>query len=289
MNGPSDKYSQKSRIAVRVRNMNMILLVLVLVLITITTTVLVTDVTGSASKNLARFYSIESVDKFDAYISQDLALVRKVAHSKAVTGWFADEENEEKRIEAYNEMMDYASLLQSAELYFGIEESRNEFSIGSGATLEDFVPGDKLTASDPINAWYFECIASENDYVLNIDIDKFSNRWRLWINHKVTVDGKIVGVFCSGLRINTVLRNMFAQYNANNVKGYVIDRNGAIQMDSTNYNLHSEGVERRIRDAYSDPVFTAAIDSYLENIHGFFSGDLEPKIMKLSAGSYGYV
>jgi signal transduction histidine kinase len=284
----SGNFFKKSRLAAHVRTINTLLLALVLLLITAMAAVLISGITGDASKNLARFYSIESVEKFNAYISRDLALVQKVSRSKAVTSWFADEENQEKKIIAYNEMMDYADLLQSVELYFGIYGSLNEFSVNAGASFDEFVPYDKLDPLNPDNAWYYECMASENEYVLNIDIDKYSQRWRLWINHKVFDGEKFVGIFCSGLRIGTVFSDMYGQYDVNNVKGYVIDKDGFIQMDSTYYELYASEAEHHIREANPTPAFTRAIDSYLEKIDGYFDRQKQPEVIKLDKGPYGY-
>jgi len=286
---PSGKLFVKTRLVTHVRNINMLLLALVIIMISVMTAVLVTGITGDASKDLALFYSVEAVEKFNAYISRDLALVQKVSRSNAVTNWFADEGNPEKRIAAYNEMMDYADLLQSVELYFGIYGSLNEFSVNAGATLDEFFPYDRLSPDNPDNAWYYECMDSENEYVLNIDIDKYSNRWRLWINHKVFDGPDFVGIFCSGLRIETVLSDMYGQYDAKNVRGYIIDKHGSIQMDSSHYELHTEEVDLHISTASSDPVYIRTINSYLEKISGYFDKQMQPEVFELSTGPYGYV
>ena len=285
----TQKTIKSSQIASRARTINMITLVLVLTLISAMAAVMVTGVASSASEKLARFYSIEAVDKFNNYISQDLALVRKVSHSKAVTEWFADESNEEKKIAAWQEMMDFVSILHNAELYFGIHSSLNEFMIHGNAPLDEFVPGAVLFPDDPMNVWYYECISSENEYSLNIDIDKFTHQWRLWINHKVMFDGHIVGVFCSGLQINDLLNDMFTQYESINVRGFVIDRDGMIEMDSINHDLHSEGISYNIIDVISNPVFVREINTYLDNISGYFESKATTNVIKLSKGRYGYV
>jgi signal transduction histidine kinase/CheY-like chemotaxis protein/HPt (histidine-containing phosphotransfer) domain-containing protein len=279
---------KKSRLAVRVRTINTMLLALILILIIVIAAVVIKGITQDASVNLARFYSIESVEKFNAYMSRDLALIQKVSHSKAVRSWFADEENQEKRFAAYNEMMDYADLLQSVELYFGIHESLNEFSVNAGASFDKFVPYDKLDPANPDDVWYYECMESKNEYVLNIDVDKLHHRWRLWINHKVLDGDNFVGIFCSGLRIGTVLTAMYGQYDFKNVKGYVINKDGFIQMDSTYYELYTSETEHHIHEVSSDPAFMRAIDSYLEKIDGFFGRQVQPEVITLGKGQYGY-
>ena len=282
------KPAQKIRIAARVRNTSMLLLLLILCLIAVVSDVMVKRVTDSAAKDFAHLYSIEAVKSFSTYISEDLALVRKVSRSKVVTDWFADEGNQEKKIAAYNEMMDYAGLLQSTELYFGIYESLDEFSVDSEAIITGFIPGAKLDPSEPMDAWFFECVNSDNDYVFNIDIDKFSQRWRLWINHKVVSDGNIAGVFCSGLKIDAVLDEMFSLYDAQSMRGYVINSHGVIQLDSTLYNNFEEENNRYIHDSSADPAFLRAIDTYLKSIDGFFSPDAQPEVIKLPRRPYGY-
>ena len=284
-----DNPFKNGKIAGRVRNFNMILLVLVLVLLTAMTAVMITGITDNASRNFARFYSMKAVDKFMSHINRDLALVMKVSRSKAVTEWFADENNGEKRIAAYNEMMDYARLAEDEEIYFGIHGSLNWFSINSGTPPGGFVPAGILTPSYAGNAWYFDCIAAENDYVLDIDKDKFSGRWRLWINHKVIANGKTAGVFCSGLKTDAILADMFSQYDIKNVKGYVIDRHGNIQMDSINDDFRSKESRRHIEEESSDPAFIRAIRPYLENIDGYFGPNVYPAVIKLAKGPYGYV
>jgi len=215
-----NKPRRVSKIAARVRNTNMVLIVLVLFLILITAAVMITGVTERASKDLAFFYSLEAVDKFNLNMSRDLALVQKVARSKAVTGWFADEANMTKKTAAYNEMADYMGLLKSGELYFVIHDSLNEFSIKT-ESLDEFLPFNILDPDDPYNDWYFSLISSDNEFAFNIDIDKVTDEWRIWINHKVVSDGGLVGVFCAGLQVDTMLRSMFARYDEDNVKGFV--------------------------------------------------------------------
>ena len=285
------KIHRKSQISVRVRNINMILLILVLVFILITAAFMATGVSERASEELAYFYSLEAVGKFDTYMARDLALVQKVARSTVVTDWFADEGNIEKRFAAYNEMMDYADLVQLSELYFGISGSLNEYSVKRGAAFKEFEPYSKLNRENPDNIWFYELIASENEYVFNIDIDKLASRWHIWINHKVmsSNDVDVAGVFCSGLPIDNLIRNMFAAYDEKNARGLVIDKNGIIQLDSVYQDHYMSGEVKYIYSESNDPVFKNFVDTYLNKIDGYFGTDEGPEVIKLSKGPYGYV
>ncbi len=289
----SDKTSPKRRIAARFRNINMILLLAILAVVITVALVMISAITQDASQNYVRFYSVETVEKFGSYLNRELALVNKVAQSSAVTNWFADEDNEDKRKRAYEEMMDYAGMLQSANLYFGIQGSLNEYSVDEGASLEKFVPFDIIDPAVAYNEWYFSCTESDSEYTLNIDVDKVTNTRRLWINHKVIQNGKVLGVFCSGLNFETVGSEVFGDYDNQNVHGYIIDQTGAIQMDSVQIakgELPEENEEKpSVFETNSADGFRTAIQAYLKNVDGHFSPDTTPEIIRLQSGHYGYM
>jgi len=278
------KAGKQIRIAVRARNISISIIVLILFLIAILAFMVLREINDDVSSEIARSYSIEAAEKFYSYISQDLILVQKVSLSKVVTEWFADQYDQEKRISAYYEMMEYAGMLKRENLYFGINDSLDEYSIGSEASFEDFEPFDWLDPTVEYNNWYFNCIASENDYSLNVDIDKVSNEWTLWINHKVMKDNKIVGVFCSGLQFNEILHSMFDNFRGSENIAYVIDKKGNILMDSS---FSEEYSDAAIFDVGNDE-FAAAARLYLGQINGHFGRQTTPDVIKLSHGATSY-
>jgi len=277
------KKRQKSRIASNVRNVKIIIVVIFLFFITTVVAFIVADITSSASENLARLYSMEAMGKFTVYINRDLVLVQKISHSKAVSAWFSDEDNQEKKAAAYNEMIELADFLHYTGLYFGICKSLNEYSIRNSTALENFLPFDVISPDIPFNNWFYNCINADTDYTLNIDIDKLSNTRRLWINHKVMDGTDVVGVFCSGLPFDEIAHDLFSHYDSKDVRGYIVDRNGIIQMSSQGYNLYAAEEARSLCD---DPLFGHILSSYLENLGHFFHSPSEPELVKLNRGAY---
>jgi len=286
-NSPPDKLAHKSILAARARHFDMIVLVLILVITSVTTALIVISITGSASGNLARLYSLEVVGKFSSYLNRELFFVEKVSRSRAVTNWYASEDDPVKKEMAYNEMMDYAEMLEKSNLYIVIDKSLNEYSLIGKVPLEDLSHFERIDPSDPYNQWYYECTSSKNSYTLNIDIDKVTKLRYLWINHKVMDGSTLVGAFCSGLVFDEVINNLFIHYSAGNVIGYVIDRHGIIQMQSTPADFDPEE-NIHIRDKSADPAFYSVIESYLSGISDFFGNDAHPEVVKLSKGSYRY-
>ena len=285
----SNKTVKKSRIATRTRLINILLLLLVLCLISVTSAMMIKNITGDASEDLARFYSIEVVEKFNSYMSRDLFLVHMVSRSAAVTRWFSDEKNQEKKAAAFNEIMTYAGMLQSHRMYFGIHKSLNEYAVSNDMTLDSFFPYHWLDPLVGVNKWYFDSVYSNNDYTLHIDVDKLTDTSRLWINHKVIDDGVVSGVFCSGLPFEEVRHNLFQLYDTDNVKGYVIDREGYIKMDSQTTGFYFDAAGGKIPEAASNPALASAINSYLETVEGYFESNVQPIVIELHDGSFGYM
>ena len=289
---PAPAAPGKRRLETRFRNINILFFLLMAVCMALVVTLVVRSITEEASRDYARFYSVEAVGKFNTYLSRELGLVEKVARSGALVRWFADEGNPAKKTAAYEEMMSYADMLYSAELYFGINATLNEYSVKTGASFASFKPFDVLSPAKEYDHWYFDCITSPHDYTLNIDIDKVSNQRRLWINHKVARDGNTLGAFCSGLQFERVVKELFGQYNAASVRGFVVNEKGVIQMDSTlteRKELPEYEKERRIQEISRDPAFTAAVDEYFKSDDVYFSSQNAPKVFTLGAGPYGYV
>ena len=286
INAKPNKPKQKSRIATRAGYINNILLVMTLVLMTAVTAMIIHNINNNNAKNLAKAYSIEAAQMFHLHISHNLPLVRKASRSKAISNWFANEGNKAKRATAFDEMTDYAGLLQDEYLDFAINESKNEYTIDGGTAYEDFVPKGRLNPSNNSSAWYFECTDSENDYAIKIGTEKNTNIWRLWISHKITADGKFTGVLSSVHRIPDVFYSVFDKDDIDKFRGYIIDKYGAIRSDSAAYGIYSEEKTNRIREESSDPAFAEAFASYLGRINGIFSDFSEPEIIKLSKGRH---
>jgi diguanylate cyclase (GGDEF)-like protein len=270
----------------------MFVLVLVLALVTAMAAVIVTGIASDASEKLARFYSIETVGRFDVHVKQELALVWELARSTAVVNWFADEENTVKKTAAYNEIIYYTSMLKSANVYLGIHKSLNKYSVDSGIPFVDFIPFDKINPADTYNDWYYSCIRSTYDHIFSINIDKAANAPYFWINHKVMDGNNPVGVVCSGLPYDEMIDCLFSQYNSKNVMGYIIDRQGYIQMDSVPSDFSFDDKKEskiNIRTVCPDPVFVSAIGEYLMKINDYFDMSSQAEVIKLDKNYYMYV
>jgi len=262
-------------IAARVRRMTAILFLLVFALVATLVFFLASGITNDASENLARLYTQEAVARFHSLVSDDFIIAKKSANSSAVTSWFGDEENQDKKRAAFNVMMDYVNLAPDTILYFGILGSLNEYIVRPGMAIEDFVPHAQLNALSPCDAWFFNSLRLPFPYNMAFDEDKITHEWRLWINHNVMRDGALVGVFSAGLPIPPVLEGMFAYHAERSVQGYIIDGHGNILACSALMEHHPTGW-RTIHSTFADRGILHLLDGHLAGAYGHFDLDAQP-------------
>ena len=289
MNIPKpNKPKHKSRIASHAVNLNLLLLVFILTLLVAFSGVIINRINNENARNLVHSYSMEASQMFYSYIRDNLALAQKVAHSKALTNWYLNEDDINKKSIAFDEILDYAQILDNAHFYAVIDKSRNEYIIMGKAVLDDFIPFDGIDEKKPEDAWYVSCMESGNEYTLNFNIDKYTGSLSLWINYKVIINDHFAGVFCTGMRIPDIFIRMFRQYETNKVRGFIIDRYGAIQLDSITNGVRNVFDPDNINNESPDLEFTKLLDSYLGNITGIFNTYSGPEVIKLSRGPYNY-
>jgi len=285
----------KGKLAGRFRNINIVFIILIL---SVTVTVcgfLVYNFADSASMDYVRFYTLDSVETFNAHLSGELALVQRISQIPEIVEWFADERNIEKKEAAFAEMIAFADVLQIGGLYFVISESFNEYSIEKGASFNDFVPFDVIDTSNPYDQWFINTMGSFFDFTLQMDVCKITETRRLWINHKVMNNGRTVGVFSSAIQFDELFEELFGHYDVRNVNGFVIDHRGIIQIDSsmpdpsfmTNENPFSHS-ENHILSINSYNAFISAINGYQRN-PSIFEGRVEPDVIRLPDGNYRYL
>jgi len=277
----------EQKISLRFRFMNIALFLFASVVMGAVMLSALQNVTRQVSVDYAGYFASNTAGTLGAYLSRELALVSNTVHSHAIIDWYADEDNYEKKLRAYDEMMGVISELYSNNLYLGIDKSLHEFTVEDYYGVDDIKAFGTLDPNYFDDAWYFDCIASDADYVFNVDIDKILHRKLVWLNHKVVQNGVTLGAFCTGLNFSQVVEELFSHYDNTTIRGLIIDADGIIQMDSSLlrdvFFLHY-AVETKIEEEFTDPKFLTAINAYLDGINGYFEMGIEPAIIELSGG-----
>jgi signal transduction histidine kinase/DNA-binding response OmpR family regulator len=280
------------------RRVNFVIVLSTLLIVISVALAIVNYITSNASRNSAILYSLETVEKFDLFLGKELDLVAKIARSPELAGWFADEDNTERKADAFKKIQGYADVMEGNEFYLGIQGSLNAYSISRQTTFETFLPFDEpLDPNLPADNWYFSCIRQPNDYELNIDVDKGIRRKRLWINYKVIDKGVTLGEVCLGLTFDQVLETLFGRYDQNNIHCLVIDKRGFVQMDSTQTPgegeefdplIFEEEEKPHVYDTLAGLGIRSVLEPYLKNISGLVHERVLPEVFKLKKGRYRY-
>ena len=244
-------------------------------------------ITNNVSKNYARFYATNTSSALSNRLSGEIMLAEKAAKSHVVINWFADEYDGPKKAAALGEFLEILRVLDCKDIYIGIDKNLNEYSINDSFTVDEVKPHGVLDPDYYDDAWYFECIASDNEYVLNVDIDKVSNLKRVWINYKVERDGVPLGIMCTALEFAQTAEEILCEYDNTQARCVIIDKSGVVQMDSMNKNEGDVLHFYDVKDEFDDPAFLAALDAYLEDSAGAYSSNA-PVVVDLNGKAFSY-
>ncbi len=241
------------------------------------------------SKDYAELYSFETASYFNAQLVENVYKIKEVASSSAITEWFGDAQNTNKKKLAYMAMRNYAKKMGSGILYFGIAATGGEFSFDLQTKYKEFEPITFLNKNNPQDGWYFEAAASPHNYVLNVDKDKILERTLVWINHKVIDEnGTLLGIIATGVALDQVLKSAFEAYNVSFLRGIIIDSHGIVQMDSNikDVKLVDES-SIHIKEIFPIQELHKFLDPYIASIVSYFTVTRQPEIVSLPAHS-GY-
>ena len=276
----------------QLRNLNIILFLIIAGIMFVSMFYTINNISNTVSKDYAKLYADNAVGKLNTYLNEEIALITKVAQSNAIIDWFKDEENQTKKNDAYEEIMSTINVSSSKHLYIGVLDSLNEYNVEGNYLIEDVVPLAKLSDDFDKDNWFFECLSSEYDYLLNVDIDKAYQRELVWLNCKVQKDGVVYGVVCVGLEFSHILDDLFSEYDNNDVRSLIIDEAGNIQMDSflsgsENF-IYAIDDQRNIKDEFKKIEYLNNLDC-LKNRCDYGATNDPVKVINLSEDEYQYV
>ncbi|MCL2057526.1 MAG: GGDEF domain-containing protein [Oscillospiraceae bacterium] len=266
---------KKNGIAIRFLNINLLLFALAICIMATVMAVAYSAVIGNLSSEYAARYGAGAADTLSARVDKEIILISKTARSSEVIAWMLDEDDAEKKSLAFTELEDVVGELYSFNIYIGLNKSLLEYRIEVDNPVGDFSYVAALSRDKPEDEWYFDCIESDSDYQVLVGIDNVLNKKRVFINHKVELDGAALGVISTGLEFSHIAGELFSQYDDYNLRGLVIDGGGAIHMDSDLLDdrdfLHHE-FESTIEDAFAGAAPLSAIRTYLDGAAGGNAG-----------------
>jgi len=265
----------KRSLSVRFLNINIIQFALIAFILTIGVILVLDTVTEEISMDYAQYNSISAVNLFEAYINKEIGVIGTAANSYAIKGWFDDESNLALKQAAFDEFTGLMHMLYSDNLYMVVEKPRHAFVIEAQSTETGFGTALIIDEDDPSNEWYFAFKQSPFEYELNIDVDNINNRKAVWLNYKVLDNnGDMLGAITVGMDLSGIAERVFSQFDNKRFRGFIIDENGIIQMDSMllgSDDVLMFGIEKSIFDEIQYEEFHEALRVYLDNISSLFN------------------
>jgi len=249
-------------------------------------------VTTQISSGYAGRYARSSAQALSAHIAKEIGIISVAARSDDVVLWLKDENDIAKKERAFRMLGSIVSQLYSYNLYVGVNQSLHEYRAEPEMVAGTIQPIAILKENEPNDAWFFETVNSDKEYLISINMDHLMQRKRVWLDYKVQRDGTTLGVICTGLEFSHIAGELFSHYDKSNMRGLIIDNNGTIFMDSIlmedNEYLFNE-YATTLREEFTNPVMIEAVEAHLNETDRYWKEVGEPDFVRLSSGAYRYM
>ena len=282
----------------RFRIINMLIIIFILTAMLLTSALMMVRIENKASKDYARFYTMETVDILGSHLNKEIFLVQQAAKTEEIIEWFADEDNLNKKYAAYQGMLHYAGMLNIEGLYFAVKSSGNEYFINMNTPFAEFQPYNVKKPGFPQDRWFLDAVNPNFNYTLELDTAENMEIFHIWIDHKIIKDENVIGIISSGVPFKQVFEDMFGKYDARSVKGFLIDEKGIIKIDSTARGAslipgmdfaYTHNNIRHILDVNQAPDFISIINKYLTVLPVNNDTRAYPDVYKLSSKEFQFL
>jgi diguanylate cyclase (GGDEF)-like protein len=198
----------------------------------------VLNVTDLVVKSYARLYNNEIVGEIDTYINREIGLAQKLSNTFAIQGFLKNSQSAEAEEAALVSVNEFNQIFYNNNTFM-VPMATQDFYYLNGQVSEMIAEGH-LEADMDQDAWYFDLLASDDDYRLKIDKDRFLGTLGLWINMKVYDQGQLIGVVGTQLSMEALIDNILIAYEQTGVKTLVVNESGGIELGSFDENRGDE-------------------------------------------------
>ena len=254
------------------------------------------EIADDSSRRLARQHSIEAAANFLGSVNPHFVLKQQISRSTTISRWLANEDDPVMTALAFEEIMGYVVFLPDAYVMFSVYETRRAYHFNVDLTLDEFYSRGYVEYGYE-NQWFFDTRDAEAPFILNVQRNwpDEDGDWELhlWSNHRMYYQGRFVGVFTVGSLFNGIFHATFGGFDVANERGYIIDQNGAVRVDSARVlQVHAEGLPTfpAIPEAAYNIPLVMYIDRHLERIQGgiFRPGQETLETIPLPRGVHRY-
>lgn len=175
----------------------------------------------------ARNFTQLNLQRIVAPVARDLALSRRFAGSELSRQWLLDEDDATKKQLFFREAEGFRADFGSRS-YFVISALSGRYYYNAEGEPWSDAPRYVLDRSSPGDAWFFNTMADDFTYNINVNPDEKLGTTRVWIN-AVAFDGeRRIGLAGTGMDLGEFI-DAFVRTDEPGVTPMILDERGAIQ------------------------------------------------------------
>lgn len=163
-------------------------------------------------------------------LDREIALSQQFANSSLMERWATNQNDPGLAREAKQEIERYRQSFRDNNVFVALKESGAYYFNNAANEYASNLHRYNLDAEVAKDAWFYQLIAAERDFHLNVNPDPELGVTMLWIDAQIRTDsGEIVGLAGTGLELAPFLRDI-VDLNQPGITSLFLDANGAIQL-----------------------------------------------------------
>ncbi|MCP1621677.1 biofilm regulation protein phosphatase SiaA [Pseudomonas nitroreducens] len=175
----------------------------------------------------ARNFTLLNQQKIIAPVIRELALSRRLAESVVTQDWLLSENDPARRALFFREAEGFRADQHNYSYFVVVDSSRHYYFNDSSSPLSNS-PRYTLSDTDPQDRWYFDTLARDETYNINVNYDAKLKVTKVWFNMVVRAGNEKVGLAGGGLDLTEFLDQFISRREAG-VTPMIVDPDGAIQ------------------------------------------------------------
>jgi diguanylate cyclase (GGDEF)-like protein len=187
------------------------------------------DVASTLGAEVVERHALLGQSNIRRTVSSEVVLAQKLASSKAVRAWLANESDPTTRATAIAELDADRRFLRSRSYFLAHARSGNYYYADDDGSHDATAPRYTLSPDNPKDGWFYATLKRGADVELNVDTDRHLGVTSVWINVPVrSPDGEGLAVAGSGVRLTEVIESV-VRAEDDGVMSMLVDADGAIQ------------------------------------------------------------
>ncbi len=177
---------------------------------------------------------IEKQIIFDKYrtlspIVKEIQIVQKLASEPSIVAMGQNETDPIVLQEGLKTLEKYRILFQDRSYFVAFTKSKNYYFNDSLNQFEDKQLRYKLNENKSDDRWFFETLKIDDNYQINVNKDTILGVNKVWINHLLKVNGRVIGVVGTGFDFDEFLKHSVG-IEQNGVRNFYIRKDLSIQL-----------------------------------------------------------